>query len=137
MTASSAEPLPPTAPGPAPEPAPTFAPPASPTQPANPAAETEATEATAATAATAATSPDHTPASPAPPPDAGALQPGISDIPYGNPLTLHMPVDVRNMSLALLALFAGVALLHWASAVFIPIMLSLLLTTALRPAVDA
>jgi predicted PurR-regulated permease PerM len=50
---------------------------------------------------------------------------------------LHMPVDVRNMSLALLALFATVALLHWASAVFIPIMLSLLLTTALRPAVEA
>lgn len=49
---------------------------------------------------------------------------------------LHMPVDVRNLSLALLALFAGVALLHWASAVFIPIMLSLLLTTALRPAVE-
>ncbi|MBT9510857.1 MAG: AI-2E family transporter [Acidovorax sp.] len=49
---------------------------------------------------------------------------------------LHMPVDVRNLSLALLALFASVALLHWASAVFIPIMLSLLLTTALRPAVD-
>lgn len=49
---------------------------------------------------------------------------------------LHMPVDVRNLSLALLALFASVALLHWASAVFIPIMLSLLLTTALRPTVD-
>ncbi len=50
---------------------------------------------------------------------------------------LHMPVDVRNLSLALLALFASVALLHWASAVFIPIMVSLLLTTALRPAVEA
>lgn len=48
-----------------------------------------------------------------------------------------MPVDVRNLSLALLALFASVALLHWASTVFIPIMLSLLLTTALQPAVDA
>ena len=56
--------------------------------------------------------------------------------PPSSPLTLHMPVDVRNLSLALLALFATVALLHWASAVFIPIMLSLLLTTALRPAVD-
>ena len=49
---------------------------------------------------------------------------------------LHMPVDVRNVSLALLTLFASVALLHWASAVFIPIMISLLLTTALRPGVD-
>ena len=52
------------------------------------------------------------------------------------PLMLQTPVDVRNLSLALLALFASVALLHWASAVFIPIMLSLLLTTALRPVVD-
>lgn len=49
---------------------------------------------------------------------------------------LHMPVDVRNLSLALLTVFASVALLHWASAVFIPIMLSLLLTTALRPGVE-
>ena len=56
--------------------------------------------------------------------------------PFSAPLMHHMPVDVRNLSLALLALFASVALLHWASAVFIPIMLSLLLTTALRPLVD-
>ena len=53
------------------------------------------------------------------------------------PVVLHMPVDVRNLSLALLAFFASLALLHWASAVFIPIMLSMLLTIALRPAVDA
>ncbi len=57
--------------------------------------------------------------------------------PLQGPVMLHMPVDVRNLSLALLALFASVARLHWASAVFIPIMLSLLLTTALRPVVDA
>jgi len=63
--------------------------------------------------------------------------PLASPVPFSGPLMLHMPVDVRNLSLALLALFASVALLHWASAVFIPIMLSLLLTTALRPAVDA
>ena len=69
------------------------------------------------------------PPSPAPPAPHAARQRA--------PLLLHMPVDVRNLSLALLALFAGVALLHWASTVFIPIMLSLLLTTALQPAVDA
>lgn len=57
--------------------------------------------------------------------------------PFSGPLMLHMPVDVRNLSLALLALFASLALLHWASSVFIPIMLSLLLTTALRPIVEA
>ncbi|AOG25114.1 AI-2E family transporter [Acidovorax sp. RAC01] len=69
------------------------------------------------------------------PPPAGEPAPSAPSLPSG-PLMLHMPVDVRNLSLALLALFAGVALLHWASAVFIPIMLSLLLTTALRPAVE-
>jgi predicted PurR-regulated permease PerM len=67
--------------------------------------------------------------------------PGASSQPahplFHGPVMLHMPVDVRNVSLALLAVFAALALLHWASAVFIPIMLSLLLTTALRPAVDA
>ncbi|OPH11553.1 AI-2E family transporter, partial [Azospirillum brasilense] len=64
-----------------------------------------------------------------PPPPAGASPPP--------PFVLHMPVDVRNLSLALLALFAAVALLHWASAVFIPLMLSLLLTIALQPIVTA
>lgn len=64
-----------------------------------------------------------------------SASPGALGLP--GPLLLQMPVDVRNVSLALLALFATVALLHWASAVFIPILLSLLLTTALRPAVEA
>ena len=85
------------------------------------------------------------PAPDAPPPAAPeeAAPQALADVhptPLGSPVTaplmLHMPVDVRNLSLALLALFASVALLHWASAVFIPIMLSLLLTTALRPAVE-
>ncbi len=67
------------------------------------------------------------------PPEMAATMPP----PLQGPLMLHMPVDVRNLSLALLALFSSLALLHWASAVFIPIMLSLLLTTALRPAVEA
>lgn len=48
-----------------------------------------------------------------------------------------MPVDVRSASLGLLTLFAAVTLLHWASAVFIPLMLSVLLTIALQPAVSA
>ncbi|EHL24916.1 MULTISPECIES: AI-2E family transporter [unclassified Acidovorax] len=65
-----------------------------------------------------------------------AAEAAVAPSPFSGPLMLHMPVDVRNVSLALLALFASVALLHWASAVFIPIMLSLLLTTALRPIVE-
>lgn len=79
----------------------------------------------------AAACPPSTDADTAATPTAAPPQPVVTA-----PLMLHMPVDVRNLSLALLALFASVALLHWASAVFIPIMLSLLLTTALRPLVE-
>ena len=49
---------------------------------------------------------------------------------------LHMPVDVRSASLVVIAVLAGVFALHWAAAVFIPLMLSLLLTYALSPLVD-
>ncbi|MGQ0729366.1 AI-2E family transporter [Acidovorax sp.] len=69
-------------------------------------------------------------------PEIAGYAPAAGPASHAAPLMLHMPVDVRNLSLALLALFASVALLHWASAVFIPIMLSLLLTIALRPAVE-
>lgn len=49
---------------------------------------------------------------------------------------LHMPVDVRSISLAVIAVLGGVFALRWASALFIPLMGSLLLTYALAPAVD-
>ncbi|MGJ7542791.1 AI-2E family transporter [Variovorax sp. LT1R16] len=49
---------------------------------------------------------------------------------------LHMPVDVRSASLVLLAVLASVFALHWAAAVFIPLMLSLLATYALAPLVN-
>lgn len=49
---------------------------------------------------------------------------------------LHMPVDVRSASLVLLAVIATVVGLRWGAAVFIPLMLSLLATYALSPAVD-
>ena len=52
-------------------------------------------------------------------------------------MRLHMPVDVRSVSLALLALFASVAMLHWAAAVFIPVAMSVLMVSALSPAVGA
>ena len=48
---------------------------------------------------------------------------------------LHMPVDVRSASLVVLAVLATVFVLQWASAVFIPLMVSLLLTYALAPLV--
>jgi predicted PurR-regulated permease PerM len=52
------------------------------------------------------------------------------------PVRLHMPVDVRNLSLAVLAVLACLYALHVASAVFVPVMLGLLLSYALAPLVD-
>ncbi len=49
---------------------------------------------------------------------------------------LHMPVDIRSMSLVVLALFASLFILHWAKAVLIPIMLGVLLSYALSPVVN-
>lgn len=49
---------------------------------------------------------------------------------------LQMPVDVRSASLVVLAVLASVFALRWAAAVFIPLMVSLMLTYALAPLVD-
>ena len=49
---------------------------------------------------------------------------------------LQMPVSVRNLSLVLLAIFAGLYVLHWARAVFIPFMLGLIFSYALSPLVN-
>jgi predicted PurR-regulated permease PerM len=49
---------------------------------------------------------------------------------------LHMPVDIRSMSLVVLAIFASLFVLHWAKAVFIPVMLGILFSYALSPIVN-
>ncbi|MBU0588978.1 MAG: AI-2E family transporter [Gammaproteobacteria bacterium] len=46
-----------------------------------------------------------------------------------------MPVDIRSLSLAMLAVLGSVFMLHWASAVFIPLMLGLTFSYALNPVV--
>ena len=51
-------------------------------------------------------------------------------------LMLHMPVDVRNVSLVVLAILASLFMLHWAKEVFIPVMLSVLFSYALSPLVN-
>ena len=51
-------------------------------------------------------------------------------------IPLHMPVDVRSVSLAVLATLASAFALHWASAVFIPVVVGLLFSYALSPVVD-
>ncbi len=52
------------------------------------------------------------------------------------PLPLHVPINIRSMSLVLLAALASIFVLSWAKAVFIPLMTSLILSYALSPAVN-
>lgn len=40
---------------------------------------------------------------------------------------LQMPISIRSLSLAIIALLAGLFVLHWARAVFIPFMLGLVM----------
>lgn len=49
---------------------------------------------------------------------------------------LHMPVDVRNLSLAVLAVLASVFALQWAQPVIIPVLLGVMASYALTPLVD-
>lgn len=49
---------------------------------------------------------------------------------------LHMPVDVRSVSLVVLATLASLFALQWASAVFIPVMVGVLFSYALSPVVN-
>lgn len=63
--------------------------------------------------------------------DAGAVA-----VPDPERVLLHMPVDIRNLSLVVLAALASLFVLHWAKAVFIPVMLSVLFSYALSPLVN-
>jgi predicted PurR-regulated permease PerM len=51
-------------------------------------------------------------------------------------MLLHMPVDVRSLSLAVLAVLACLFVLRWASAVFVPVMFGVMFSYALSPIVD-
>lgn len=57
-------------------------------------------------------------------------------LPEPERLLLHMPVDIRSVSLVILAILASLFMLHWAKAVFIPLMLGLLFSYALSPVVN-
>jgi predicted PurR-regulated permease PerM len=69
----------------------------------------------------------------APQPEA---KPEVKPEPEPDRVLLHMPVDVRSAALVVLAVLASVFALRWAAAVFIPLMMSLLLSYALSPLVD-
>jgi len=49
---------------------------------------------------------------------------------------LHMPVDVRNLALVIIAVIATAFALQWARAVFIPLLLGVMFSYALTPVVD-
>jgi predicted PurR-regulated permease PerM len=53
------------------------------------------------------------------------------------PVTLHVPVNIRSMTLVVLTVLAVLATLRWASAFFIPLMLGFMFSYALSPLVDA
>ena len=68
--------------------------------------------------------------------EAPLAEPEVTDFPEPERLLLQMPVDVRNVSLVVLAILASLFVLHWAKAVFIPVMLSVLFSYALSPPVN-
>ncbi|WP_280153100.1 AI-2E family transporter [Piscinibacter sp. XHJ-5] len=65
--------------------------------------------------------------------------PRPEDTPLAEDLPVHvlnMPRDVRSVSLAVIAVLGAVFVLHWASAVFIPLMIGVMFSYALDPVVD-
>ena len=49
---------------------------------------------------------------------------------------LHMPVDVRSLSLIVLTVLVSIYALHWAKAIIVPILLGVMFSYALTPLVD-
>ena len=49
---------------------------------------------------------------------------------------LHMPVDVRSLSLIVLTVLVSIYALHWAKAILVPILLGVMFSYALTPVVD-
>lgn len=58
------------------------------------------------------------------------------DIAAPEPASLSTPINVRSVSLAVIAVLACIYVLHWASAVFIPLLLGLMSSYALSPVVS-
>jgi len=65
-----------------------------------------------------------------------AAMPEVEAVHEPQRVLIHMPVDIRNVSLVLLAVLASLFVLHWAKAVFIPLMLGVLFSYALSPIVN-
>ena len=72
--------------------------------------------------------PDASDLPPPAPPDEVLVQPDTT--------SAAGPVDVRSVALIVLAVMAGIFMLHWAQAVLVPLLLSLTLSYALSPLVN-
>ncbi len=59
-----------------------------------------------------------------------------ADVVNGDALVIRMPVDVRSVSLSIIAALAGILALQYAQSVLIPIVLGVLLSYAFSPMVD-
>jgi predicted PurR-regulated permease PerM len=55
----------------------------------------------------------------------------------GEPIRIRMPVDVRSITLTAIAVIGAVLMLHYAQSVLIPIVVAVLLSYVLGPAVDS
>jgi predicted PurR-regulated permease PerM len=69
----------------------------------------------------------------APKAERAVLAPDPDDTPR---VLLHMPVDVRSLSLIVLTVLASIYALHWAKAILVPILLGVMFSYALTPLVD-
>lgn len=54
-----------------------------------------------------------------------------------NPITIRMPVDVRSVTLSVLVVLAAILMLQYAATMLIPIVVGVLLSYVLAPAVDS
>ena len=70
------------------------------------------------------------------PPDASGDLPRTPADPQPPVHVMHIPVAARSVALGVLTVIAVLAMLHWASAFFIPLMLGLVFSYALSPVVD-
>ena len=59
-----------------------------------------------------------------------------SEKPTPERLLLHMPVDVRSLSLVVIAVIASIFALQWAKAIIVPILLGVMFSYALTPVID-
>ena len=65
-----------------------------------------------------------------------AAPPRTRSKPSRSALHLHMPVDVRNLALVVIAVILSLYALHWAKAVVVPLLLGVMFSYALSPAID-